>query len=290
MAAFPRSLAFAGALALSLAMAGPVLGQATEAPAFVVGANTAYCHASEDSLQVWMNLLVDDGGGVPYYIFGESTTTVPGVGAGVDPVVNQAFETRIPLAPALAQDLTVAGTVTVQAYIGGGQYTAGQAEIGTSLVAGDAVLGSAEAKEHQMAPAAAGETYQAIAWEFEVAEATVPAGTGLEWVISGTVQGGNNVFLACHEARGRSSIQIPVTAASGGADTSGTNSTSDTGSTNSTVSASLTNSTTSLSSTGTNSTTGNATADGSKDSPAPPLAVAGLAVLVAAVAVRRRLR
>jgi hypothetical protein len=121
MAVVQRPLALAGVLVVALLTATwPVQAQATEAPAFVEGANKVYCHASPDSLNVWMNTLEDDGDGFPYYLFGESTTTVPGVGAGVDPVVNEEFEARIVLTPALSQSITIGGTVNVQAYIGGG--------------------------------------------------------------------------------------------------------------------------------------------------------------------------
>ena len=202
------------ALLLLAALATPTLSQSTATPpAFAVGANKSYCHAVDATNAVWMNTQMDDGDGVPYEFFGEPTATDPVLGAGLDPVLDEAFETRIPLSPALAQDLSIAGTVTVDAFIGGGTYTAGEASIATSLVAGGAVLGAAEAKDHQMSPAQSGQTYNAISWTFDVPSTEVPAGTLLEWVISGTASG-NNVFLACHEARGRSSITLPVTAAS----------------------------------------------------------------------------
>lgn len=197
----------------------PVQAQSVATPPdFVVGPNKSYCHVTDATNTIWMNTLEDDGDGVPYEIYGEPAFTDPALGAGQDPVVDEDFETRIPLSPALAQDLVLEGTVTVQAYIGGGTYTVGRGSIGTSLVAGGAVLGEAAAKTHQMAPSQAGATYTAISWTFDVSSTTVPAGTLLEWVISGSASG-NNVFLACHEARGRSYIELPIVSAAGGAGT-----------------------------------------------------------------------
>ncbi len=206
------------AVLLLAALAVPAMSQSTASPPpFAAGDNVAYCHVTDATNTIWMNTQVDDGDGVPYEIFGEPATTVPVVGLGVDPAANSAFEVRIPLSPALAQKLSIAGTVKVDAFIGGGTATSGTASIGTSLVADGAVLGSAPAKDHSMTPQTeAGTNYNAISWTFDVAGASVPAGAKLEWVLSGTASG-NNVFLACHEGRGRSGITLPIASASSGA-------------------------------------------------------------------------
>jgi uncharacterized protein (TIGR03382 family) len=294
-------------VATSLVAGSPVQAQATSVPDFAVGDAVVYCHASADSLSVWMNTLVDDGGGTPYYLFGTSTATIPVVGAGVDPVVSQTFEARIALTPALAQDIVVAGTVSVQAYIGGGTYTAGRASIATALAVDGTDLGSAAAKTHDMTPSQAGQTYTAISWTFDVPEITVAAGSVVEWVLRGTVTGGNNVYLACHEARGRSAITIPITGLPVGGDApdapvdgnSTTNSTT-TNSTGPTTSGPTSSSSSSTSSSGTssrpsattNTTTapadGNATTPESKDSPGMAVPVLVASVLLGLLVRRRR--
>lgn len=289
----------------ALAPAGPAQAQAADAPAFAVGANKAYCHASDDSMQAWMNLLQDDGGGVPYNIFGEPAFVDPVQGIGFDPVQDEDFVVRIPLAPAATQGLVLSGTVNVQAFIGSGAYGGGQGTIAASLAVDGTEVGAAEAKDHTMQPhnsnlpEGAG-PYEEITWTFEVPETTVPAGGLVEWVISGHIDFGNNIFLACHEARGRSNIDLPVTATTGGAPAGGGAGGNGTSNATSTVSVSSTNSTTSrsasssASNTGTStpstSTTGNGTADEEQDTPAPSVAAATLAVVAAAAAVRRRLR
>jgi MYXO-CTERM domain-containing protein len=290
----------------ALAAGSPVQAQAASAPDFAVGDAVVYCHASEDSLSVWMNTLVDDGGGTPYYLFGASTATVPVVGAGVDPVVSQAFEARIPLTPTLAQDIVVAGTVSVQAYIGGGTFTAGRGSIATALAVDGTDIGSADAKTHDMTPSLAGQTYSPISWTFEVPEITVTAGSVVEWVLRGTVTAGNNIFMACHEARGRSAIMIPITALPVGGDapeaptddnstTNGTTapattSTSGTSSSSSSsaTSASETSSGPSGASNSTRATEDNSTSSDSKDSPGLALPLLLATGVVALAAWRRR--
>lgn len=207
-------------LLLALALTSPVQGQTMQTAPFVVGSNKSYCHVDDAADAVWMNTNETDGDEAPHEIFGASDVQVPVVGIGADPVANEAFEVRIPLMPGLSQNLAIGGTVTVQAYIGGGAFSAGSANIATSLAAGGTELGAAEAKMHQMTPKntnapQVGVTYDPISWTFDVADVTVAAGTTLEWVIEGTVTG-NNVFISCFEARGRSYIDIPVLAATGG--------------------------------------------------------------------------
>ena len=300
MARLPRT-ALVGVLVLSLVVAClPARAQSAEAPPFVEGANTLYCHATTDGLNGWINALVEDGDEAPYYLTGAGTV-IPGAGVGVDPVAQESVDAHLPLTPALAQTIVVGGTVTAQAFIGSGAYGGGMGSFGSSLMAGTTVLGSAAEVEHQMVPhnsndqGAAGGTgpYEEITWTFEVPETPIPAGTVLEWVISGTVEVGNNVFLACNEQRGRSNIDVPVLAVEAGgapgneSDPSSTNATSGVATTSPTTTASNVSA---AASSATNTTT-NATADGSngsKDSPSVPL-VAALAVAVAAVMARRRL-
>lgn len=216
-----RPSLFALLLATALLLPSGVQAQAASAPDFTASAVKVYAHSSEDSLSVWMNTLLDDGAAVPYYFFGASDVpSAAGQTPASDPVAGEDFEARIALTPELTQDLTLKGTVNVQAFIGGGTATTGAASIGTSLVAGGAELGKAAAKNHVMLPKPAqapqaGTTYDSITWTFDV-DATVPKGTKLEWVISGTVYFGNNVFLSTYEARGRSYIELPVTATAGG--------------------------------------------------------------------------
>lgn len=215
------SPAFALMAVLALAGVPAADAQSTASPPpFAAGANKSYCHVVDATNTIWMNTLEVDGEEVPYELFGEPAATDPVVGVGIDPVVDEAFEVRIPLSPALAQTLVLKGTVSATAYIGSGAYGGGSASIGIALVAGGAELGSAAEKDHRMAPKNGnapqlGTTYEPISWTFDLAEATVPAGTTLEWVISGSATG-NNVFLACHAARGRSFIEIPVVSATGG--------------------------------------------------------------------------
>src|SRR5262245_25646098 len=138
----------AGLLALA-ALATPALSQSTASPPpFAVGDNVSYCHVTDATNTIWMNTQLDDGDGVPYEVFGDPAATDPVLGVGIDPVGAEDFEVRIPLSPALTQDLTLAGTVTVQAYIGSGAYGGGTASIATSLVAGGAEVGAAAAKDH----------------------------------------------------------------------------------------------------------------------------------------------
>ncbi len=216
-------LAFSGVLLASLLFnVVPVQGQTTPAPAFTAAATKVYAHTSVDDLSVWMNTLLDDGAPSPYYVFGPSAFTDPVLGLGVDPVANQAFEVHIPLTPALTQSLVLDGTVNVQAYIGGGAYSGGVANIGTSLQADGKSLGSAAAKQHIMSPKNSnapqlGTTYDPISWSFAVSKAVVPAGATLEWILSGTALVGNNIFLSTYEARGRSYIELPVASAGGAA-------------------------------------------------------------------------
>lgn len=199
-----------------LAVPLPAASQSTATPdPLAAGAVKSYCHVLDADNIVWMNTLVDDGDAAPYEFYGAPAQTLPGVGAGIDPVAEEDFEARIALSPALTQDIVLEGTVNVQAYIGGGTYTAGSAMISSSLVADGAVLGEGEETEHTMTPKQAGETYDPISWSFDVPATAIPAGSVLEWVISGYASG-NNIFLACHEARGRSYIELPVASASGG--------------------------------------------------------------------------
>lgn len=206
-------------LVVALALPAAVQAQAASAPPFVTGPNKSYCHVIDASNTVWMNTLEADGDEAPYEIFGAPATTVPVANLGVDPVTQTAFETRIPLAPALTQSLVLEGTINVQAYIGGGSATAGTASIAAKLFVDGAQVAAAAAKSHTMTPAAqAGMTYNPITWTMAVAGVTVPAGATVEWVLSGTASG-NNVFLACHAARGRSYIELPVASAAGGSGT-----------------------------------------------------------------------
>ncbi len=180
-------------------------------PAFAAGANKVYCQAAADQLSVWMNT-AEPTGTVPYYLTGE-----PEPNSGMDPVADEPFTARIALTPALGQDLVLDGTINVQAYIGGGSFTVAQASIETSLVVAGTAVATAAAKDHTMQPSGEGATYTPISWTMTVANVAVPAGALVEWVISGTVQAGNNVFLACYEARGMSYIELPVKSASAGA-------------------------------------------------------------------------
>jgi hypothetical protein len=217
-----------GALVLLLLFLAPIpaQAQAASAPAFVVGPNKIYAHATADSLTVWMNTLLEDGGAAPYYLTGAPASTT---GIAMDPVANTAFTARIPLNPGLTQSLVLDGTVNVQAYIGGGAASAGVATIGTSLAVDGTVVGSAAAKNHIITgEPQAGTTYDPISWTFPVANVAVPAGATLEWIVSGTVLVGNNVYLAAHVARGSSYIEIPVASlAAGGPGGNGTDADAD---------------------------------------------------------------
>jgi MYXO-CTERM domain-containing protein len=310
MAVVRRPLALAGVFVASfLAMALPADAQGDpSAPPLVVGTNKAYCHTTEDGMGIWMNTLLDDGPGTTYNVFGEPAFVDPALGIGFDPVQDEDFAIRIPLSPS-TQALVLSGTVNVQIFLGSGAYGGGQGSVSTSLAVDGTDIGTGVAQDHMMEPhnSNAGGTgpYEELTWTFEVPSTTVPAGSLLEWVVSGHIDFGNNIFLSCYETRGRSNIDLPVTSLSGGggADGSGSTNTTDTNSTGSST-VSVSNSTsitkTSTSKTSTTSastsrstTSGNATGNGTaddKDSPAPPLAFAGLAVLVAAVAVRRKLR
>lgn len=307
-----RSVTVAGVVALaSLWTALPADAQgAADAPAFVVGPNKAYCHPSADGNSIWMNGLLDDGDGTTYNVFGDPAFVDPALGIGFDPVQDADFEIRIPLSPASADGFVVLGSVSAQAFLGSGAYGGGEGTVGTSLAVDGTVIGSAEPVDHMMLPhnsndqGAAGGTgpYEEITWTFDIPETPVPAGSLLEWVISGHIDFGNNIFLSCFENRGRSNIDIPVTAlglgAPGGGDdgnstttdsTTSTSSSSSSTSTSSTSTSSRSTSTTTTSSSSSSSST-NATSDGEQDTPAPPLALAGLAVLGAAFVMRRRLR
>ena len=205
-----RSVRIATASLLLVVLAAPLAAaQATEVPAFAPGAFKVFAHASADSMSVWMSTLEDDGT-TPYYLTG--APTVPAVVAtpALDPAVDEDFEARIALTPVLSQDLVLDGTINVQAYIGGGSATAGSASIATSLAIDGEVVASADAKDHTMQPHQAGSTYESITWTMSVSELAVPRDSVVEWIISGTVTAGNNVYLAAHEARGRSYIELPV--------------------------------------------------------------------------------
>lgn len=301
-----RSLTVTGVVALAILWTAlPVMAQgAADAPAFVVGANKAYCHTSADGNTIWMNSLADDGDGTTYNVFGDPTFVDPALGIGFDPVQDVDFEIRIPLSPAAA-GFVIQGTVSAQAFLGSGAYGGGQGTVGTSLVVDGTEVGAAAAVDHTMQPhnSNAGGTgpYEELAWTFDVPATTVPAGGLLEWVISGHIDFGNNIFLSCFEGRGRSNVDIPVTAlgaGSPGTDSGGSNSTTNSTSSTVSVSSSSSTSSTSTSSTSTTSMSSSSTsrsststaADGEQDAPAPPLALAGLAVLAAAFVVRRRLR
>lgn len=278
------------------ALAAGAQGSA-DAPPLAIGTNKTYCHAAEDGMTAWMNTLPDDGDGTTYNVFGEPAFVDPALGIGFDPVQDADFEIRIPLSPS-TQDLELAGTITAQAFIGSGAYGGGQGSIGASLAVGGTEVGAAEPQDHTMEPhnSNAGGTgpYEDLTWTFDIPATSVPAGTLLEWVITGHIDFGNNIFLSCFEGRGRSSIDLPVVALSGGpggGEEDG-NSTTNSATDSPTVSGSATNGTsapTATTGTATNSTT-NATGGDSQDSPAPPLAMAALAVLAAASVVRRRLR
>lgn len=305
-----RSVPVVLSLLIAVAMLPSVTSQATEAPAFVVGANKLYCHATEDSLTVWMNALVDDGFAGPYQPTGEAAFTDPALGVGFDPVAQEAVEIRIPLTPALGQTIVVKGTVTVQAFIGSGAYGGGAASLAASLVAGTTVLGASEAVDHTMTPKNANVPdnpatgpgtgpYDEIGWTFDVPETPIPAGTPLEWVISGTIEFGNNVFLACHEARGRSNIDVPVAALDDGsanaAAESASNTTTNTTTTSSTSSSasSTTRATSSTTTAASSTTAGNSTTpaaeEDTEDAPGLPMLATGLALLAVALVLRRRL-
>ncbi|MEA3136330.1 MAG: hypothetical protein QOC71_611, partial [Thermoplasmata archaeon] len=140
-----------GVIAFLLFASVNVQAQAASAPPFVVGDNKLYCHATTDGLTGWINALLEDGDEAPYYLTGAGTV-IPGAGIGVDPVAQEDVDAHIPLQPALAQTIAIGGTVTAQAFIGSGAYGGGIASFGVSLMAGTAVLGSAEPVDHQMAP------------------------------------------------------------------------------------------------------------------------------------------
>lgn len=317
-AALAQSFTLLLVLGTALSFAQPVQGQAATAPPFVEGANTLYCHASEDDLTVWMNSLKDDGAGTPYYLTGDSTVTDPVLGVGYDPVAHEAVEAHIPLTPMLTGAVVLKGTVTAQAFIGSGGFGGGEGTFGVSLMVGTTTIGSAAPVQTIMkphngnVPGGATETYEEITWTFDIPDTTVPAGAPLEWVISGTIDAGNNIFLACSLPRGQSNIVVPVLAleaADAGASastnsTTGASSSSTSGSASasssshsgsSSASSSSRSSSTSrsasqtVSASASNSTT-NATAATSKGSPAPQLLpVLGVLGLVAVMA-RRRLR
>ncbi len=196
-------------------MSATAAAQEPVPPALSVRETTLNAFASEDSLSVWMSPSSDDGVG-PYYMFGEGTA-VPQVG-NMDPQADAAFETVIPLVPGLENDIVLAGTISVQAYIGGGAYTVGRASIGTSLLVNGEAVASADEIVHNMIPsiwvmgAGTQSTYSAIDWTMDIEETLIPAGSTLEWVLSGEVVLGNNIYLAAHEARGRSHIVLPIKA------------------------------------------------------------------------------
>lgn len=186
--------------------------QATSGPPFDIGAARLYAHASEDFMTIWMNALEEDGTG-PYYITGAPLVpSAAGASPALDPVVDEEFEVRIPLSTELLQDLVLDGDIVVQAYIGGGTYTRGEATISTALAVDGIVVAESEAKTHTMAGSAAGEPYSPIDWTLAVGELVVPKGASMEWVIFGHIEYANNMYLATHAARGMSYIELPVVA------------------------------------------------------------------------------
>jgi MYXO-CTERM domain-containing protein len=295
------SLAILGLVGLGAAAPAHAQGD-PEAPPLVVGTNKAYCHAAEDGMTAWMNTLADDGPGTTYNVFGEPAFVDPVQGIGFDPVQDEDFTIRIPLSPP-SDGVVLAGAANVQVFFGSGAYGGGQGSVATSLALDGTDLATGEAQDHTMqphnsnAPGGAG-PYEELTWTLDVPATTVPAGALLEWVISGHIDYGNNIFLSCFETRGRSSIELPVSSVAGPVgqtSNSTTNTTSDsdsnmTSSSTTSGSKSTTSKATSGSATTAGNQTGNGTADDAKDSPAPPIAFVGLAVVLAAIAVRRRLR
>jgi MYXO-CTERM domain-containing protein len=192
--------------------------------------------------------------------------------------------------------LDSAGLVKVSAWLGGGDGELGQHDIAWELKAGDTVIAVGEAKELTFVM-----EIVALTWEVAPSVTTIEPSMGdLTFRVYSTGVG-HGLRINLGETPGWTRLTLPVLSSDGGSTASTTTSASDTGTasaTTTTSSGSVTSSSTttfrdeesSTTSSSTSSTsTGNGTSD-EKDSPAPPIALASLAVLVAAIAVRRRLR
>lgn len=198
--------------------------------------------------------------------------------------------------------LDSAGMVKVSAWMGGGDGELGQHDVAWELKAGETVIAVGEAKELMFVM-----EIVELTWEVAPDVATIDPSMGDLTFRVFTTGVGHGLRINLGETPGWTQITLPLLAESG----SPMSSTSTSAATNSSSSSSTSSSETSTGPTSSSTTTlrddstptssdsestsessssGNATDDGSKDSPAPPLALAGLAVVAAAVAVRRRLR
>jgi MYXO-CTERM domain-containing protein len=286
-----------GLLLLSAAIPA-AMAQDPSAPNPSPTANVLYAHhhdSDTEELSAWMNTLVTDPTGNDVAL---GPTTVP--------CCPEARTYTITLAPALAGpiELDPAGNIVIDAYIGAGG-SSGVVRVSTALTHGGAAVATGAAVNH---PYTQSDTaaYPKVSWTIAPEITTLEAGKDLVWTVSLTGVAVQTVFLSVSAERGSSGITLPILtggSASGGGNSTGnstTNTTTSTSSASGTSSATSSSASTSKSSTTTSastsessSTSGNATnttAGESKDGPAPPLALAALAVLVAAVAVRRRLR
>jgi hypothetical protein len=193
--------------------------------------------------------------------------------------------------------LDSAGLVKVSAWLGGGDGELGQHDIAWELKAGDTVIAVGEAKELTFVM-----EILELTWEVAPSVTTIEPSMGdLTFRVYSTGVG-HGLRINLGETPGWTRLTLPVLSSDGGSTATTTTSASDTSTasatTTTTNSGSVTSSSTTTfrdeessttSSSSSSTSTGNGTSD-EKDSPAPPLAFAGLAVLLAAIAVRRRLR
>lgn len=288
---------------LVLALSCPVSAQDPSAPPPSPTANVLYAHhhdSDTEELDGWMNTLVTDPTG--------NDIALGPADPAAQPLPERVY--TFTLAPALQAPFTLdpSGNIVIDAYIGAGG-SQGVVRVSTEITYGGEVVASGAAQNHvyQQAGTAA---YPKVTWTVAPEITEFQPGNDLVWTVTLSGIAGQTVFMSVSAERGSSGVTLPILTggSAGGSSTSGSSSNTTTPApTNGTVSASgsptstpsastsgsLSVSTSSASASVTNgaaTSTTNGTADASKDSPAPPLAFAGLAVLLAAFAARRRLR
>lgn len=276
-----------------LSPAGAAQDPAAPSPSPTAYILYAHHHDSDtEELNGWMNTLVTDPTGNDVAL-GPATPES-------QPIPDRVY--TFTLAPAMAAPFTLdpAGNIVIDAYIGAGG-SQGVVQVSTDLTYGGEVVVSGEPVNHpfQQAGTAA---YPKVSWTLAPAITEFAPGNDLVWTVTLTGIAVQTVFMSVSPERGSSGVTLPILTGgdappgSGGSNTTtdsetSTSSSSTSSSSTSTSSSSTSTSTTTTSSSSTSrSTTTNATNGDEEDTPAPPMALAGLAIVAAAFVMRRRLR